>query len=141
MRTVDAVMKALDLPYFIVGATARDILLTHVFGLETGHWYRPSSLETFMRDSYPEEFENRWTSHMGTGRNLLGMVSVRGHGTPGPILWLDTVELNAHVEQIPDEEKRALYNLFRSGAAEAIEERVDDIKMRVNIERIASPEG
>jgi predicted nucleotidyltransferase len=36
MRTVDTVMKALDLPYFIVGATARDILLTHVFGLATG---------------------------------------------------------------------------------------------------------
>lgn len=28
-------MKALELPYFIVGATARDILLTHVSGLST----------------------------------------------------------------------------------------------------------
>jgi predicted nucleotidyltransferase len=36
MRTVDAVMRALDLSYFIVGATARDVLLTHVFGLSTG---------------------------------------------------------------------------------------------------------
>ena len=50
MRTVDAVMKALDLPYFIVGAMARDILLTHVFGLATGLATRDLDIGIAMRD-------------------------------------------------------------------------------------------
>ena len=33
LRTVDGVTKARGLTYFVVGATARDILLTHVHGL------------------------------------------------------------------------------------------------------------
>jgi predicted nucleotidyltransferase len=35
LRRVDAVARELRLPFFIVGALARDILLTHVFGIET----------------------------------------------------------------------------------------------------------
>jgi predicted nucleotidyltransferase len=55
MRTVDAVMKALNLPYFIVGATARDILLTHVFGLATGLATRDLDIGIAVRDW--DEFE------------------------------------------------------------------------------------
>jgi predicted nucleotidyltransferase len=55
MRTVDAVMKSLNLPYFIVGATARDILLTHVFGLATGLATRDLDIGIAVRDW--DEFE------------------------------------------------------------------------------------
>jgi len=36
LRRVDRVAKEFPLDYFVVGATARDILLTGVFGLDTG---------------------------------------------------------------------------------------------------------
>lgn len=36
VRTLDAVMKRLAIPYFVIGASARDILAGHVYGLETG---------------------------------------------------------------------------------------------------------
>ena len=36
MHEIDAVAKGLNLPYFLVGAMARDLLLGHVFGLSTG---------------------------------------------------------------------------------------------------------
>lgn len=36
LRAVDGVAAALGVPYFLVGATARDILLVHVFGLPPG---------------------------------------------------------------------------------------------------------
>ena len=35
LHVVDAAMVELGMPYFIAGATARDILLTHVFGIPT----------------------------------------------------------------------------------------------------------
>lgn len=55
MRTVDAVLKVLELPYFIVGATARDILLIHVFGLATGLATRDLDIGIAVRDW--DEFE------------------------------------------------------------------------------------
>jgi len=36
IHTLDAVMKQLAIPYFVIGASARDILVEHVHGLETG---------------------------------------------------------------------------------------------------------
>ncbi|QOY94780.1 nucleotidyl transferase AbiEii/AbiGii toxin family protein [Massilia sp. UMI-21] len=36
IRTLDAVMKQLVIPYFVIGASARDILVEHVYGLDTG---------------------------------------------------------------------------------------------------------
>jgi predicted nucleotidyltransferase len=36
MREVDVLMKELELSYFVCGATARDLLLQHVYGIETG---------------------------------------------------------------------------------------------------------
>ncbi len=35
-RAIDDAARALNLPYFLAGAMARDILLTHVHGIETG---------------------------------------------------------------------------------------------------------
>lgn len=34
LRLVDTAMNELAIPYFIAGATARDIVLTHIFGIE-----------------------------------------------------------------------------------------------------------
>lgn len=36
LRAVDRVANELDLPYFVAGAVARDIVIAHVFGLDTG---------------------------------------------------------------------------------------------------------
>lgn len=35
-REIDNIGRELALPYFLAGAMARDIVLTHVFGIETG---------------------------------------------------------------------------------------------------------
>lgn len=35
-REIDRIARELELPYFLAGAMARDIVLTHVFGIETG---------------------------------------------------------------------------------------------------------
>lgn len=35
IRTLDTVMRQLAIPYFVIGASARDILVEHVHGLET----------------------------------------------------------------------------------------------------------
>jgi predicted nucleotidyltransferase len=35
IRTLDHVARQLEIPYFVIGATARDILMEHVYGLET----------------------------------------------------------------------------------------------------------
>lgn len=35
-RAIDGAARALKLPYFLAGAMARDILLTHVHGINTG---------------------------------------------------------------------------------------------------------
>lgn len=35
-REIDNIARELALPYFLAGAMARDIMLTHVFGIETG---------------------------------------------------------------------------------------------------------
>ena len=35
-REIDLIARELALPYFLAGAMARDIMLTHVFGIETG---------------------------------------------------------------------------------------------------------
>lgn len=37
IREVDRATKSLDLPYFLAGAAARDIVLHHVFGLDAGN--------------------------------------------------------------------------------------------------------
>ncbi|OGA41973.1 MAG: hypothetical protein A3G24_21785, partial [Betaproteobacteria bacterium RIFCSPLOWO2_12_FULL_62_13] len=35
-REIDSIARELKLPYFLAGAMARDIVLTHVYGIETG---------------------------------------------------------------------------------------------------------
>lgn len=55
LRTVDAMMKTFKLPYFVVGAMARDILLTHVFGLATRRATRDLDIGVAVKDW--DEFE------------------------------------------------------------------------------------
>ncbi len=50
LQAVDHVLKTLELLYFIVGAMARDILLTHVFGLDTRLATRDLDIGVAVRD-------------------------------------------------------------------------------------------
>ena len=52
------------------------------FGLKTGHWYRESPLEEYMKTHAADVISHRWTSYAGTGKNILGRPGLRGHGRP-----------------------------------------------------------
>ena len=58
LRVVDSVMAKHQRQYIVVGATARDILLTHVFGLKQsadsgpGHRHRREGLGRARRDPH-----------------------------------------------------------------------------------------
>jgi hypothetical protein len=60
------------------------------FGAHTNLWYRKSELERFMEVAHPNLLKHRWTSYMGNGRSLIPFLVSRGHGRPGPILFLDS---------------------------------------------------
>jgi hypothetical protein len=95
------------------------------FGLRTGDWYKRSKLEEFVASTYPNELSHRWTSYMGTGKNVLGQPVLRGHGTPGPIVNLQLQMWDAYVEQLSDPDKKALYETFRSGDEDRIGQAVE----------------
>jgi len=94
---------------------------------KTGVWYQQSELERFMKAKHPAVLQYRWTSHMGTGRNILGMVISRGHGRPGPILNFSPELLDECVRRLDDAEKKALYDDFSSGNRQRIERAVEKV--------------
>jgi predicted nucleotidyltransferase len=65
LRQVDPVARALGVEYFVTGATARDILLVGVFGLETGRGTRDVDLAIAV-DGWPA-FEAMRTRLVTTG--------------------------------------------------------------------------
>ncbi len=65
LRHVDGVARDLAVDYFVVGAMARDILLTGVFGLSAGRATRDVDLAVAMRGW--QEFEAMKTRLVGTG--------------------------------------------------------------------------
>ena len=65
LRQVDPVARALGVEYLVTGATARDIVLVGVFGLETGRGTRDVDLAIAV-DGWPA-FEAMRTSLVGTG--------------------------------------------------------------------------
>jgi hypothetical protein len=91
------------------------------FGLQSGHWYRESRLEQFMRKEHPSEFANRWTSYAGTGKNILGQPVLFGHGRPGPILDVPAGFLDRYVDGLSNQAKLDLYRMLASGPPEEIE--------------------
>jgi predicted nucleotidyltransferase len=97
LKTIDHVMKTRNQPYFIVGATARDLLLTHVFGLETGRATR--DLDIGITVTNWAEFEETRTGFVQTaGFDPDAKVIHRLHkgGYPLDIIPFDGVESPDH---------------------------------------------
>ena len=101
----------------------RDLFL----GWRRGSWYQESAIEAFMRSNHPGEFRQDWVSYEGTGRNVLGGATVRGHGRPGPIVLLKLESIADYCKSASETEKRRLYDVFTSGDGEKIRELVDHI--------------
>ena len=90
----------------------------------TGQWYRQSHLEAFMRQSYPAEVTNRWSSYSGTGMSIFGKPVLWGHGRPGRILGVSEEILNQYVDNLSPENRLDLYRLFASDDQEKIQEAI-----------------
>ena len=97
------------------------------FGLRTGNWYRASEVEMFMRQKFPSELQHRWTSYAGTGRNIYGVKLLHGHGRPGPILQLKEEWLEEWFTPLPDNDKKAFYDLLTRDDDELIKNQVEEI--------------
>jgi predicted nucleotidyltransferase len=65
IRTLDNVAKQLSIPYFVIGATARDILMEHVYGLETARATR--DIDFAVAVSSWDEFDRLKTRLIATG--------------------------------------------------------------------------
>jgi hypothetical protein len=91
-------------------------------GIRSGEWYHESRLEQFVRQHYPAELKNRWTSYEGTGRNILGQPVLFGHGDPrlGMIMMTKRV-FDRYVDTLDDAAKLNLYHVLVSGDQQAIQ--------------------
>jgi hypothetical protein len=102
-------------------------------GYRSGRWYRESHLERFLREQHPSELQNRWTSYMGTGKNILGQAVRFGHGRPRLGRMVMTPGLfDDYVDSLDDIAKLELYHLLSSGdpkAIEAVNEKVFDMAL------------
>jgi predicted nucleotidyltransferase len=103
IRALDQVTKQLNIAYFIIGATARDILMEHVYGLETTRATRDvdfavavSSWDEFDRlktqliasgEFAASENAHRLTFGEGLGAYPLDMVPFDGVERDGEIAW------------------------------------------------------
>jgi predicted nucleotidyltransferase len=65
-REVDLIARELALPYFLAGAMARDIVLTHVFGIETG--LATSDVDFGFTVGSWQQFSSIKNKLIGTGR-------------------------------------------------------------------------
>ena len=79
---------------------------------ETAHWYKKSDLESFMREKYPQDLQQRWTSYAGTGKNIWGAPMLFGHAGPSPIGRLRFEELNSYLSTLTDADKKEFYDVF-----------------------------
>ena len=93
-------------------------------GRRSGHWYRESRLEQFMRKEHPSDLVNRWTSYAGTGKDLFGQPTLFGHGFPGPILHVPAEFLDRYVDALDNQAKLDLYRVLVSGPPEKVESEI-----------------
>lgn len=70
IRTLDAVMRQLAIPYFIIGASARDILVEHVHGLDTARATR--DIDFAVAISSWDDYERLKAKLSSTGEFTLG---------------------------------------------------------------------
>ena len=103
VRALDRVTKQLQIPYFVIGATARDLLIEHVYGLETTRATRDidfavavSSWENFARLKeqliatgafQAGEQSHRLTFGEDSGAYPLDLVPFDGVERDGEIAW------------------------------------------------------
>ena len=97
------------------------------FGLQTGAWYEPTSVETFIIKEHPDALQHRWTSYAGTGKNIYGGKLLYGHGHPGVILQIPPDCLNSLFDPLPPPKKKAFYDLLLHGDTKAILEQATAI--------------
>jgi predicted nucleotidyltransferase len=105
IRTLDQVATQLQIPYFVIGATARDILIEHVHGLETTRATR--DIDFAVAVSSWEEFARLKEQLIGTGAFRAGAQSQRltfGEGSgayPLDLVPFDGVENNGEIAWPP----------------------------------------
>jgi predicted nucleotidyltransferase len=124
IHSLDAVTRELDIPYFIIGATARDILMEHVYGLDTSRATRDidfavaiSSWDEFDRlkaqliatgTFAPSEKAHRLTFGDGPGAYPLDLVPFAGVEQDGEIAWPPKGEFVMNVTGYADAYESAL---------------------------------
>lgn len=124
VRALDRVTKKLDIPYFIIGATARDILMEHVYALETTRATRDvdfavavSTWEAFDRlkteliataEFVASENAHRLTFGEDVGGYPLDLVPFDGVERDGEIAWPPQGEFVMNVTGYADAYNSAL---------------------------------
>jgi predicted nucleotidyltransferase len=124
IRTLDHVTRKLDIPYFIIGATARDILMEQVYALQTTRATRDvdfavavSSWEAFDRlkteliatgEFGASEHAHRLTFGEHAGAYPLDLVPFDGVERGGEIAWPPTGEFIMNVTGYTDAYNSAL---------------------------------
>jgi predicted nucleotidyltransferase len=83
LRVIDPLARELQIPYFVVGAMARDIVLTHVCGIETGEGTRDVDFALAVRDW--NQFEQVKLGLIATGNFEQGVEAhrLKYHARPG----------------------------------------------------------
>lgn len=103
MREVDALLRELHFSYFLCGAMARDILLQHVHGIQTGT--ATADVDFGVAVESWEQFENIKACLIATGRfeparkmaqRLLYRNNANGQGYPLDIIPFGGVEISPH---------------------------------------------
>ena len=90
-------------------------------GLQTGKWCRESHLEQFMRQQHPTELKHRWIYLAGTGRNILGQVTMFSDGRPPMArIVMDLDFFDSYVDTLDNAGKLDLYHVLTSGDSNAI---------------------
>jgi len=101
------------------------------FGPKTGLWYKKSLLEECIQSQAPDALVHRWTSYAGTGKNVLGIPVLFGHGRPGAVLWINPDILSRWIKHNDPATIRQLYDLLVSDDQAAIKKRLMEIKEEV----------
>lgn len=133
LREVDRLAGGLALPYFVAGATARDILLTNVYGMNTGRATRDVDFAVAVENW--QQFEaikarltadGRFNASKDTLQRLYYRLSGEGPGYPLDIIPFRGVEQPRNTVAWPPEMK-ILINVagYEEALAAAIQVQVD----------------
>lgn len=133
LREVDHLTGELALPYFVAGATARDILLTNVYGMNTGRATRDvdfavavESWQQFEAIKARLTADGRFNASKNTLQRLYYRISAEGPGYPLDIIPFRGVEQPRNTVAWPPEMK-VLINVagYEEALAAAMQVQVD----------------